>query len=59
MNYRHIMNLAIQRRARLIQRLDLAREQHNGVKCDQIMMMLQGENEIIGDCRRQLGEVAS
>jgi hypothetical protein len=52
------MNLAIQRRARLIQRLDLAREQHNGVKCDQIMMMLQGENEIIGDCRRQLGEVA-
>jgi hypothetical protein len=52
------MNLAIQRRARLIQRLDLARQQYNDVKCEQIMMILQGENEIIGDCRRQLGEVA-
>lgn len=60
MNYQHIMNLAIKRRATLIKRLDKIRasEHHDHasqVKCDQIMMILQGENEIIGDCRQQLG----
>jgi len=54
MNYQHIMNLAIKRRATLIKRLDAARIKADDVKCDQIMMILQGENEIIGDCKRML-----
>lgn len=60
MNYKHIMNLAIKRRDALIKRLDAerAKEWHDHasqVKCDQIMMQLQGENQIIGDCRQILG----
>ena len=59
MNYQHIMNLAIKRRDTLIKRLDKEREsgKHDHasqVKCDQIMMILQGENEIIGNCRQML-----
>ena len=55
MNYQHIMNLAIKRRATLIKQIDKARAEYNDSKCDQITMRLQGENQIIGDCRRQLG----
>jgi hypothetical protein len=59
MNHQHIMNLAMKRRATLIKRLDKLREsgKHDHatqVKCDQIMMRLQGENEIISDCNRML-----
>lgn len=59
MNYQHILNLATKRRTTLIKRLDKEREsgKHDHasqVKCDQIIMMLQGENEIIGDCNRIL-----
>jgi hypothetical protein len=54
MNYQHIMNLAVKRRATLIKRLHAAQAKFDDVKCDQIMMILQGENEIIGDCRRQI-----
>lgn len=59
MNYQHIMNLAIKRRDTLIKKLNKQRESgrhdHAGqVKCDEIIMMLQGENEIIGDCRQML-----
>ena len=59
MDYQHIMDLAIKRRATLIKRLDAerAKERHDHasqVKCDQIMMQLQGENEIIGDCKQML-----
>jgi hypothetical protein len=49
------MNLAIKRRATLIKRIEQARAEYNDTKCDQIMMRLQGENQIIGDCRQQLG----
>ena len=54
MNYQHIMNLAIKRRATLIKRLEAAQAKLDDAKCDQIMMQLQGENEIIGDCKRLL-----
>jgi len=54
MNYQHIMNLAVKRRATLIKRLEAAQAKYDDVKCDQIMMILQGENQIIGDCKRQL-----
>jgi hypothetical protein len=55
MNYQHIMNLAIKRRATLIKQIEKARAEYNDSRCDQIMMRLQGENQIIGDCRQQLG----
>jgi len=55
MNYRHIMNLAIKRRTTLIKRIEQARAAYNDSRCDQIMMQLQGENQIISDCRQQLG----
>ena len=54
MNYQHIMNLAVKRRATLIKRLEAAQAKYDDVKCDQIMMQLQGENQIIGDCNRML-----
>ena len=54
MNYQHIMNLAVKRRATLIRRLEAAQARYDDVKCDQIMMMLQGENRIIGDCKQML-----
>lgn len=59
MNYQHIMNLALKRRATLIKRLDKERESGkrdhaSQVKCDQIMMMLQGENENIYYCKQKL-----
>ena len=54
MNYQHIMNQAIKRRATLIKRLEAAQAKLDDAKCDQIMMQLQGENEIIGDCKRLL-----
>jgi len=62
MNYQHIMNLAIKRRDTLIKRLNKEREtgRHNHasqVKCDQIMMILQGENQIIYDCKQMLETV--
>jgi hypothetical protein len=55
MNYKHIMNLAMKRRTTLIKRLEAAQVKYDDVKCDQIMMQLQGENQIIGDCRQMLG----
>ena len=55
MNYRHIMNLAIKRRATLIKQIEQSRAAYNDSRCDQITMRLQGENQIIGDCRQQLG----
>jgi hypothetical protein len=54
MNYQHIMNLAIKRRATLIKRLEAAQAKYDDVKCEQIMMQLQGENQIIGDCKRMV-----
>jgi len=54
MNYQHIMSLAQKRRATLIRRLEAAQAKYDDVKCDQIYMQLQGENEIIGNCKRQL-----
>lgn len=54
LNYQHIMNLAVKRRDTLIKRLNKACEQADDVRADQIMMMLQGENEIIGNCKQML-----
>ena len=51
---RNIMRLALARRQTLIKRLDLARSQYDDVKCDQLMMRLQGENEIISNCKTLL-----
>ena len=50
------MTLAIKRRDTLIKRLNQARAKYDDVKCDQIMMQLQGENEIIGDCKTNYGD---
>jgi hypothetical protein len=54
LNYQHIMNLAVKRRDRLIQQLNKACERADDCRADQIMMMLQGENQIIGDCKQML-----
>jgi len=57
MNIREIkltLKLATSRRDTLIKRLQAAQAKYDDVKCDQIMMRLQGENQIIGDCRRML-----
>jgi len=48
------MNLAIKRRDTLIKRLHKAQAKFDDVKCDQIMMILQGENQIIWDCKQML-----
>jgi hypothetical protein len=53
-NYQHIMNLAVKRRATLIKRLHAAQAKFDDVKCDQIMMQLQGENELISNCNQML-----
>ena len=57
MNIREIkltLKLATSRRNTLIKRLQAAQAKFDDRKCDQIVMRLQGENEIIGDCRRLL-----
>ena len=51
---KQIIKLATARRATLIKRLNAARDKYDDVKCDQIMMQLQGENQIIGDCKTLL-----
>lgn len=51
---KQIMKLATARRDTLIKRLHAAQAKYDDVKCDQIVMRLQGENEIIGDCKRML-----
>ena len=51
---KQILKLATSRRNTLIKRLQAAQAKYDDVKCDQIMMRLQGENQIIGDCRRML-----
>ena len=57
MNYQHIMNLAVKRRATLIKRLDIARSKGNDTKCDEISYWLSIENDNIGVCKQML-EVA-
>ena len=52
---KNIIRLAQKRRATLIKRIEQARAAYNDSRCDQIMMQLQGENQIISDCRQQLG----
>lgn len=51
---KQIIKLATARRDTLIKRLNVARDKYDDIKCDQLMMRLQGENEIIGDCKRLL-----
>jgi hypothetical protein len=50
------MDLALQRRDTLIKQLHKAQAKYDDVKCDQIMLQLQGENEIIGDCKEILDQ---
>lgn len=50
-----IMKLAIARRNTLVKQLHKAQAKYDDCACDRIMMRLQGENELIGDCKRSLG----
>jgi hypothetical protein len=54
MNYQHIMNLAVKRRATLIKRLDIARSKGNDTKCEEISYLLSIENDNIGVCKQIL-----
>ena len=54
MNYQHIMNLALKRRATLIKRLHAAQAKFDDVKCDQIYYLLSIENDNIGFCKSKL-----
>jgi hypothetical protein len=54
MNYKHIMDSAIQRRDTLIKRLNQARAVYDDAKCEQLGLRLQAENEIIYDCKQVL-----
>jgi hypothetical protein len=54
MNYQHIMNLAVKRRATLVKRLDKARESGNEIKCDQLCYSISIENDNIYFCKQKL-----
>jgi hypothetical protein len=54
MNYQHIMNLALKRRATLIKSLDKARDKGNDVKCDELCYRISIENDNIFFCKQKL-----
>jgi len=54
MNYQHILNLALKRRATLIKRLDKARVKGDDTKCEEVYYLLSIENDNIGYCKQKI-----
>jgi hypothetical protein len=54
MNYQHILNLALKRRATLVKRLDKARSKGDDTKCEELCYLVSIENDNIGFCKQKI-----